>query len=631
MKSLKRGAVGHLGTGLPLFQEPWTALPEPELRALAADDLPWAHRSACALGGSVVLLVDEPGADLDAARSFLGALGYRCLSHAQCPTEALAAMREKPPRLLILAMRAPGLSGMTILGAMREDPVLRHVPVLVLDATGHAQAAQRSLATGAADCLACPVASSELALRVRNLLAAQAYREYLRQHDALTGLPTKVAFRQAMAQVLAEASTRDYTGALLLVGADALGQVNDALGRTVGDQLLQRVAKRLGSCVQTETGGELSSERHNPMLFRIDGDEFGIIVPHMGSGHSVAAFINKLLEEGTATLHPHAGPELFMTCSIGVSVFPRDASDPESLLRNAGLALRHAKQAGPHRYELYSPVFGEVAQRRLDLSAELRHAVRRDQIELLYEPVVELVSGRLAGAQAVVRWRPATAQVIEGDELMDLAGRSEMDVALTEWVIDHARRHIRNWRATGLQAVPLSVKASLAHMEARDLVHLLQAAISSGIDAGLLSLDLQEANGVLVMTPKDESAIASLRKKGVRLILDRFGGGRSTLRHLRQLPYDGLKIDGMLLEGVESAPFLQAMLLGINDMAKRLRLTSMACAVDTPQKLDFVCKHGWDRAQGAVFGEPLDGLTFGAKWLTRGDKPKRVATPGELA
>lgn len=634
MGGVKHGIAGHGGAPFaapPLLREPWTTLAEGELRALSADELPWAHRSACALGESPVLVVDEPGPDLDTTRSFLAALGYRCVAHAKHPAEALAAMRREPPRLMLLAMRAPGLWGMTLLSAMREDAVLRHVPVLVVDATGDERAAQRALAAGAADCLPFPVAASELALRLRNLLAAHAYRDYLGQHDPLTGLPMKAAFRQAVAQVMAEATAGDHAGALLLVGTDALGQVNDALGRMVGDQLLQRIAKRLGSCVQTEAGGELSSERHDPTVFRVDGDEFAIIVPRMDGGHGVASFINKVLEDGTATLHPHGGPELFVTCGIGVSVFPRDATDPESLLRHAGLALRHAKQGGPHRYEFYSPGFGKEAQRRLDLSAELRHAVRRDQIELLYEPVIDLASGRVVGAQTVLRWRHGSGQAIEGDELMDLAGRSEMDVALTEWAIDHARRHVRNWRVAGLQPVPLAIKASLAHMQARDLIHLLQAAISSGIDAGLLSLDLQQADDMAALTAKDQAAIASLRRKGVRLILDRFGGRRGTLGHLRQLPYDELKVDGMLLQGVESDPFLQAMLLGINDLAKRLRLASVACGVDTPQKLDFVRKHGWDRAQGAWFGESQDGLAFAAKWLTRSGRPQRVSMPGELA
>ncbi|HEX7888521.1 MAG TPA: EAL domain-containing protein [Ramlibacter sp.] len=629
MEGLRRGGIEHEGAApvdVPLLQAGWSSLSDAESRALSPDDMPWAHRSASVLADSPLLLLDNRGPDLDAASSFLGALGYRCLAHVHDPVEALAAVRREAPCLIVLVMRAPVLAGMTVLSALREDPVLRHVPTVVLDATGHPQAMQRSLASGAADCLECPVAASELALRVRNLLAAHAYREYLGQHDVLTGLSTRAAYRQAAANVLAESSA----GALLLVGADGLADVNDALGQGVGDQLLQRIAKRLGSCVQTEAGGELSSERHDPMLFRMDGDEFAILVPHMEGGHSTAAFINKVLEDGTATLHPHGRPELFVTCSIGVSVFPRDGDDPETLLRHASVALRQAKEAGAHRYEFYAPDFGELAQRRLDLSAELRHAVRRDQIELLYAPVVDLASGRLAEAQTIVAWRHASGRVIAGDELMDLAGRSEMDVTLTEWMVEQARKHIRNWRAAGLQPVPLGLKASLAHMQVRDLVHLVQAATSSGIEPQLLHLQLQQLGNLAAPSPKDASALVALRKKGVHLALDRFGAC-GTVGDLRRLPYDELKVDGSLFDDVERDGFQQAMLLGINDLAKRLRLSSVACGIDTPRKLDFVRKHGWDRAQGTLFGEPLEGLAFAARWLTRSGKPQRVSIPGELA
>lgn len=613
----------------PLFAA-GAALPgEAELRTLSPEDLPWGHRSVIGLADAMILIVDEDPADIEATASFLSAVGYRRLLRVRAE-EALAVMRREAPALLLLCLGGSGVSGFDVLSAMREDAVLQHVPVIALESCPDLQAKARALSLGAADFLARPVDPCELALRVRNVLAANAYREYIFQHDALTGLPNKWRYRQATAQVLADATAQGHSGALLHVGVDALGRVNDALGRSVGDQLVQRIARRLASCVQTESGGELASERHQPMLYRFDGDEFGIIVPYVEGVHSAASFISKLLEDGTASFHPHGAPELFVTCSIGVSLFPRDGLDPDTLMRNAGLALRHAKQAGAHRYEFYAPDFGEQAQDRLDLGADLRHAVRRDQLELLYEPVLELATGRLAGAQTLVRWRHGSGRVIEGDALMDLAAHCEMDVALTEWVVDQLRKHVRNWRAAGLQPVPLGVKASLAHMQLRDLVHLLQAAIGAGIEPRTLSIEVDHV-GFLQETPrKDTAALAALRAKGLRIALGRFGAG-GTIAQLRQLACDEIRVDGSFLRDVEKDPVLQAMLLGINDLSKRLRLTSVACGVDTAQKLDFLRKHGWDRAQGRFFGEPLEGLVFAAKWLTRSGKPQRVSMPGELA
>lgn len=619
-----------LSTHPTVFAPGEDRLSEQELRALSPQDMLWSHRSSAGLSRALIMMVDDEMLNIEMTQAFLMEAGYRHFVQTDQPEQAVPMMRREVPGVLLLDLSMPRVSGLEILAAMRDDAVLRHVPVIVLTSSTDPQVKLKALALGAMDFLSKPVDPSELGLRIRNTLAASAYREYLSQHDALTGLPNKQAYRRDAADVLAEATANGHAGALLHIGVDALGRINDALGRVLGDQLLQRVAKRLASCVQTEAGGELSSERHQPTLYRFDGDEFAVIVPYMEGVHSAAAFINKLLEDSTVSFRRPGAPELFVTCSVGVSVFPGDGLDPDVLMRNAGLALRHAKQAGPHRYEFFSPQFNEQAMSRLDLSAELRHAIGRDEIELLYEPVVDLVHARLVGAGTIVRWKHASGRIIEGDELMELAGSSEMDVALTEWVLDQLRKHGKNWRAAGLQPVPIGVKASLAHMHPRDLVHLVNAAVAGGIEPRLLSLELQQVGALQNLPAKDVASIAGLRRKGLRLSLDRFGATASVAQ-LRQMPCDEIKVDASFMRDLEKDPALQAMLLGLGDFGKRVRVTCVACGVDTPQKLEFLRKHGWDQAQGLVFGEPLSGLNFAARWLTRSGKPQRVPLPGEAS
>lgn len=603
-------------------------LTEQELRALSPQDMLWRHRSVVGLSDAKIMMVDDEMLNIEMTQAFLMEAGYKHFVQTDEPENAVAMMRRELPGVLLLDLSMPKVSGLEILAMLREDPVLRHLPVIVLTSSTDPQVKLKALAMGAMDFLSKPVDPSELGLRIRNTLAASAYREYLGQHDALTGLPNKQRYRKDAADVLDEAKAGGHSGALLHIGVDALGRINDALGRVIGDQLLQRIAKRLASCVQTEAGGELSSDNHQPSLYRFDGDEFAVIVPYMEGVHSAAAFISKLLEDATASLHRQGAPELFVTCSIGVSVFPGDGLDADVLMRNAGLALRHAKQAGPHRYEFFSPQFNEMALSRLDLGAELRHAISRDEIELLYEPRVELGTGRIVGAQTVVRWKHGSGRVIEGDELMDLAGSSEMDVAITEWAFEQLRKHVKNWRAAGLQPVTLGVKASLANMQPRDLSHLVNAALSGGIEPRTLSLELQHVAALESLPAKEAAHIATLRKKGVRVALDRFGATAS-VAHLRKLMCDEIKIDASFMPDIERDPALQAMLLGMGDMAKRLRLNFVACAVDTPQQLAFLKKAGWDQGQGKVFGEPMAGLAFAARWLTRTGKPQRVPMPGE--
>jgi diguanylate cyclase (GGDEF)-like protein len=466
---------------------------------------------------------------------------------------------------------------------------------------------------------------SELGLRIRNTLAASAYREYLSSHDALTGLPNKQRYRAAAAEVIAATVAGGGAGALLHVGVDAIGRINDALGRVVGDQLLQRVAKRLASCVQTESGGELSSARHDPALYRFDGDEFAIVVPMMEGG-SAAAFISKLLEDAAVSFRRPSAPEVFVTCSIGVSVFPADGTDPDLLVRNAGLALRHAKQAGPHRYEFFSPRFNTQAQSVLDFSAELRRAIGRDEIDLLYDPLVELDGGRVIGAQGVLRWRHASGRVVHGDALLELAARSEMDVALTEWAFEQMGRHVKNWRAAGLTPVPVSLAVSLASMLPSEVAALANAALGSGLEPRDVSLVLDHVRGIEALPPGELAAMAGLRARGVRVAMAHLGSGAS-LSHLRTIACDEVRVDASFLAGLEKDTALQAMLLGIGDLARRLRLKCVACGIDSPAQLAILKAQGWDRGQGRLFGTPVSGLAFAGKWLTKG-KPKQVPVEG---
>lgn len=604
-------------------------LSEQELRALSPQEMIWRHRSVSGLSEALIMMVDDEMLNIEMTQAFLTEAGYKHFVQTDQPEHAVSMMRKQLPGVLLLDLSMPRVSGLDILAAMREDSVLRHVPAIVLTSSTDPQVKLKALALGAMDFLSKPVDPSELGLRIRNTLAASAYREYLSQHDALTGLPNKQRYRQVAAEVLAQAKARGDSGAFLHVGVDALGRVNDALGRIVGDQLLQRIAKRLASCVQTEAHGELASEQHNPTLYRFDGDEFAVLVPYMDSIHNAAAFINRLLEDSSVGFHRQGAPEIFVTCSIGVSVFPNDGEDPDMLMRNAGLALRHAKQQGPHRYEFFSPRFNEQALSRLDLGAELRHAISRDEIELLYEPRVELATGRVLAAQTIVRWKHArSGRVVQGDELMDLASTSEMDVALFEWVFEQLRKHARNWRAAGLQPVPTSVQASLANMNPRDLAALVDDALAGGLDPRFLVLDLQHVSALDSLSSREQAAMMGLRKKGVRLALDRFGAGAS-VAHLRKLDCDELKVDESFLRDLDQDASVQAMLLGIGDFARRIRLNCVACGVQTPAQLAFLKKNGWEQGQGALFGEPLSGLNFAAKWLARGLKPQRVPLPGE--
>ncbi|UUZ66763.1 response regulator [Polaromonas sp. P2-4] len=338
-----------LATQPTIFARERTSYQSRHCEALSPQEMLWRHSSVAGLSDALIMMVDDEVLNIEMTEAFLVEAGYKHFVSTDAPELSVPMMRKELPGVLLLDLSMPKVSGLDILATMRDDPVLRHVPVIVLTSSIDPHVKLKALEMGAMDFLSKPVDPTELGLRIRNTLAASAYRDYLSQHDGLTGLPNKQRYHREVAVALAAAKVEGYHGALLHVGVDALGRINDALGRSIGDQLLQRISKRLASCVQTEWGGELSSEHHDPTLYRFDGDEFAIIVPRMDGVHSAAAFINKLLEDATVRFRRRGSPELFVTSSVrGVGVSHRRHGprhpDPQ---RRARPAPRQAGGAAP--------------------------------------------------------------------------------------------------------------------------------------------------------------------------------------------------------------------------------------------------------------------------------------------
>jgi diguanylate cyclase (GGDEF)-like protein len=561
------------------------------------------------------MMVDDEPLNIEMTEAFLLDAGYSNFAHTSEPTQAIVMMRRKVPGILLLDLSMPGIGGLEILGQMRAEPLLRHVPVIVLTSSSDPNAKLKALALGAMDFLSKPVDVSELGLRIRNTLATSAFREYLSQHDALTSLPNKVQYRKTAQEVLEHAMKDGSGGAFIHLGVDRLGRVNDALGRAAGDRLMQRMAKRLASCVQTEADGPLSSAQHDPKLFRFDGDEFAIIIPQLAGMATVAAFINKLLQDAVIPFTVRGAADLMVSCGAGVAVFPADGTTVDALMRNAGLALRHAKQSGPHRCEFFSRSFKHEAVKQLGLGGELLPALRKGQIELLYAPRVDLATGQMVSAQALLRWQHSSGRVVEGEELMALAESPETQSLLVEWLLDELRQDCIAWKTAGLPGLRASVKASLVQLQPLHLAHIVETALSSGLDAGSLSLDLKPASA-LDTAARDWVCLAELRSRGVRLCLDGFGV-TGTVSHLRRLAFDEIKADTSFMRDMAQDPATGTMLLGLGDFAQRMRMACIAPAVDQPAQLAFLKKHQWQLAEGRAVGEPLAAGAFATAWLKR--------------
>ena len=588
-------------------------LADRRMGAVTPEQMVWAHNSLTGLTDAAIMMVDDEPLNIEMTEAFLEDAGYRHFVSTTRSEQAIELMRSKRPSLLLLDLSMPKVNGMQILKLMRDHPMLRHVPVIVLTSTHDPQIKLEALSMGAMDFLSKPVDPSELALRIRNTLAATVYRDYLAQHDPLTTLPNKLRYKDAVKSALARPERRRSKGALIHVGVDQLASVNDAMGRAVGDQVIQRIGKRLASCVEAEgadTGGQPDDK---PTLYRFDGDEFTVLVPHMESVETTGGFINRLLEAACTSFNRGGAQEIFVTCSIGVAVFPDDGDQIDILVTNAGLAMRHAKNSGRHTFEFFSSELNDKAVRTLTRGADLRMAFTRNQVQLLYQPRLDTMSGSLSGAQAIVRWTHPSGEVFEGDTVFQMAATSEMSRALVEWTLQQLRDQTKAWRNAALRLPRVGVAVSLDLLSMPKLFDILRKGIRAGLQPQLLGVEIRGGAG---MDPAAETleAFVGLKKMGVRFVLDGFGGPDSCLLQLRRLPVDDVKLHSQFFQGAGCNPM--ALVAATLDMVRGLGLRTVATGIDQEQQRAQLQIHHCDDYQGPLAGPPLAASEFATKWMT---------------
>lgn len=579
------------------------------------DEMVWGNQSLAGLSDAVIMMVDDEQLNIDMTEAFLEGAGYRHFVSTNQAETAVELMQSKRPSLLLLDLSMPKVSGMQILKIMRNDAVLCHIPVIVLTSTQDPQVKLQALSVGAMDFLSKPVDPSELALRIRNTLAATVYRDYLAQHDPLTALPNKLCYKEAVKAVLSR-SGRKPKGALIHIGVDRLGSVNDAMGRAVGDQLIQRIGKRLTGSVEEEGAAALGSVEDHPTLYRFDGDEFAVLLPRMEDIESAAGFINRLLDAASTTFNRSGAKEIFVTSSIGVAVFPDDGRELDTLVTNAGLAMRHAKESGRQSYAFFSTELNEKAVRTLTRGADLRRAFTRNHVQLLYEPRLRTGTKRLTGAQAIVRWSHPSGEVFQGDGVLGMVATNEMSMALTEWMLLQLRDQTKAWRdGDGASRLPrVGVTVDLDQLTLPQVCDILRRGIRGGLQPQYLAVEFRGGADV-EPAPDDLEAFAGLKKMGVRFVLDQFGGPSSSLLQLRRLPIDEVKIHPLFFQPAgtdgDGVPLAAALLA----MTRQLGLPSIATGIETERQMKLIQAKKCNECQGPLVGAPLTAAEFAKRWL----------------
>jgi diguanylate cyclase (GGDEF)-like protein/PAS domain S-box-containing protein len=428
---------------------------------------------------------------------------------------------------------------------------------------------------------------------------------YSAQHDFLTGLPNRLLLNDRVTQAIAMAPRHNKQVAVLFLDLDGFKHINDSLGHPTGDKLLQSVAKRLVECVRT-----------SDTVSRQGGDEFVVLLSEAEKWEDAAVTARRML---LSVALPHAidNQELHITTSIGVSVFPDDGLDAETLIKNADTAMYQAKENGRQSCQFFKPEMNVRAVERQSIEEGLRRAIERNEFVLYYQPKINLASGAITGAEALIRWNHPTRGLVSPDQFIHIAEASGLILPIGNWVLREACRQARTWLDQGLPASTMALNVSALQLQQEDFVDsLLSVLHESGFDPLSLELELTES---VLMKNADSAAriLKQVREKGIQVAVDDFGTGYSSLSYLRQFPVDALKIDQSFVRRIASSGEDAAIVVAIISMARSLNLRVVAEGVETVKELAFLQKHLCDEVQGYYFSRPVPAEQF-ARLMERG-------------
>ena len=417
--------------------------------------------------------------------------------------------------------------------------------------------------------------------------------QFLAYYDALTGLPNRTLLKDRLSKALASARRQKYKVALLFLDLDRFKDINDSLGHSVGDLLLQEVAERLRRW-----------GREQDTVARIGGDEFLIMLTHVNNISDAAVAAERLMDAMTAEFLVQ-GHSLNIGCSVGISIFPEHGTEVDDLIKNADAAMYDAKERRRNNFQFFTEGMNTQAVERLTLESSLRLALDKRELFLVYQPQMDMVTGKITGLEALLRWQHPQLGLVPPDKFIRIAENSGLIVRIGEWVLRTACAQSRKWQDEGLANVSVAVNVSAVQFRQEDFCELIRRVLQeTGLAPEYLELELTES---LLLSSADVtlSVLQKLKAMGLKLAIDDFGTGYSSFSYLRQFRVSKLKIDGSFVRDVAANPDDAAITAAIISMAKSLNLKVIAEGVENEAQMSFLRAHQCDEIQGYYFSKPL--------------------------
>jgi len=430
---------------------------------------------------------------------------------------------------------------------------------------------------------------------------------YMVEHDLLTGLPNRALLTDRLAQAITLALRHANKVALMFIDIDNFKHINDSLGHAIGDQLLQSVANRLQSSV-----------RNSDTVSRQGGDEFVVLLPEVEHAQSAVLSAEKLIE---SVSHPHVvgGHRLHVTLSVGISLYPDHGADAESLMRNADTAMYHAKRSGRNNCKVYAASMDNRLAMRKSVEQALRRALERHEFVLHYQPKMNLVTGSLTGAEALLRWQRSELILNSPGQFIQIAEDCGLILPIGKWVLREACRQAQDWLRHGFKVDRIAVNVSAVEFHSRDFLADVRSALEdTGLDPHRLEIELAE-NGLLQDTQPTLQTLYALKDLGVQIVIDDFGTGHAGLSFLRDFPIDSIKIDRSFVQDTGRDPG-KALVTALIAMGRSFDQRIVAEGIETPQQLAFLRVRHCAEGQGYYLGRPMTAEALTALLATERDK-----------
>jgi diguanylate cyclase (GGDEF)-like protein/PAS domain S-box-containing protein len=421
---------------------------------------------------------------------------------------------------------------------------------------------------------------------------------HLAEHDPLTGLPNRLLLNDRIQQAIAQACRDKSLMAILFLDLDNFKLINDSLGHPAGDKLLRSVAKRLQKCV-----------RAPDTVSRQGGDEFVLLLHNLKHAEDPASTARRILNVLKES-HSIESHQLHVTTSIGISVFPEDGTDAETLLKNADTALYQAKESGRQSFRFFKPEMNAKAVLRQSIEEDLRRALERNEFTLHYQPIIDLKSGSITGAEALLRWTHPARGSVGPATFIPIAEDTGLILPIGAWVLREACTQAKAWVNAGLRPITISVNVSVFQFRSESFLDSLATILTkSGLDPKLLNIEVTES-ALMERAKLGTPTLKILREKGVRVAVDDFGTGYSSLSYLRKLKVDSLKIDQSFVSEITTTPDNSTLVSAIIGMGRSLGLKVVAEGVESADTLAFLKAQNCDEAQGYFFSRPIPATQF---------------------